>query len=123
MKKEEEVILKSLEEPKKISKYLSDLSISDQLSRYKSAGTIDTDDEYLWNESTMELKEGCIIVNCPYCDARHKPLLSKTTMGIKSGSYYPGHSIVTGSIAFFTTYRTYCRKCKNYFLFTLESVS
>ena len=99
------------------------LSVAEQLIKFKSAGTIDTDEGEYWDESTYEFKKGNIVFNCPHCDTRRKPLLSKTTTALKNGSYYPGHSCVTGSICFYTIYKTYCRKCKKHFLFTLQNES
>jgi len=89
----------------------------------KSAGNVCTDYGEFWCERTDEFKPSAVVVNCPFCGRRFHPLLSKYTKSVKSGSYYPPHSVVTGSITFFTLHHTYCRKCKNKFEFTTSNDS
>ena len=87
--------------------------------RYKSAGDINTDYDEHWKDE--EFVDSSIILNCPHCQREFRPLLSKFTKAVHSGSYYPSHSVVTGSITFYTRYLTYCCKCKNNFEFTLSN--
>lgn len=102
-------------------KILQDILRPDGSTIYISAGDINTDYEEHW--SNDKFKSSSIILNCPHCQREFRPLLSKFTRYVHSGSYSPSHSAITGSITFYTRYLTYCRKCKNHFEFTLSNDS
>jgi len=99
----------------------------DETKTYKDAGSFNTDDEDCWKDDSgdwdTDFKKSSVIIRCPVCKRNFRPLLSKFTKHWKSGSYYPGHSVVTGSICFFSDYVTYCRKCKTDLKFTMYNES
>lgn len=97
----------------------------DETKKYLDAGSFDTDTGDCWKDDSgdwdTDFKKSSIIIVCPTCKRQFRPMLSKFTKYWKGGSYAPGHSAVPESMTFFSTYITYCRKCKSDLKFTLQN--
>jgi len=78
------------------------------------AGSLDLDACY--NEAG-DFKPSTVVVICPTCRRRMRPLLSKLTSFVRDGSYCPACSVMVDLMHHYVRYHSVCRKCNTEFEF------